>query len=174
MKFSDKLIKSKTLYQGHTLDLKVSTLINEDNLEYEREIIYRKDAVAIVATAGDEVVLVKQYRAPIDKPLLELPAGIVEDNDPEKTAYKELIEEAGYEARSLKFLTKYYSSAGYTDEIVYIYHTDDLKEVQPQLEEEEIIEIIKMPLEDAIKKVRCGEIVDAKTIIGLLMTYETK
>lgn len=169
MDFNDKTLNSKTLYKGHTLNLEVAKFENESGLVYEREIIDRRDAVAIIAMVGDKVVLVKQFRAPIKEPLLELPAGIVEDNDHEKTAYNELIEETGYKPSSLKFITKYHSSAGYTNEIVHIYEAADLEHVGARPEPEEFIEIVELPLKDAIEKVDKGEITDAKTIIGLLL-----
>ncbi len=172
MKFNDKTLKSKKIYQGKTLDLELRSLKNENGLVYEREIIKRKDAIAIVATFDDKVIMVKQYRAPVEAPLLELPAGIVEDNNPEKTAHKELIEEAGYKAYSLEFLAKYYVSPGYTDEVVTIYKAGALKKVKPQPEEEEILDIILLPVKEALQQIKTGKITDSKTIIGLLMAYE--
>lgn len=166
----DKKLGSNILYEGKTLNLELAQLENEEGLKYEREIIHRKDAVSIVAVLEDgQVLLVKQYRAALEKPLVELPAGIIEDSSPEQTAYRELIEETGYMPAKLELITKFYSSAGYTDEIIYIYRASDLKKVTPQPEEEEIIEIIKMPFKEAIKGIKDGNIIDAKTIIGLLM-----
>ncbi len=153
--------------------MELRSLRNENGLIYEREIIQRKDAVAVVATLDDKVIMVKQYRAPVEAPLLELPAGIVEDNDLQKTAFKELIEEAGYKACSLELLTKYYVSPGYTDEVVTIYKAGALIKVKPQPEEEEILDVILLPVKEALEQIKTGKITDSKTIIGLLMAYES-
>lgn len=167
---NDRKLSSKTLYTGKTLNLEVAQFENQEGLRYEREIIHRKDAVAIVALLDNgEVLLVKQYRAPIEKPLVELPAGIIEKDNPEQTAYRELIEETGYIPGNLKLLTKFYASPGYTDEVVYIYQASGLKEVSPDPEDEEVIEIIKMPFREAVDDINKGKIVDAKTIVGLLL-----
>lgn len=169
-KMNDKKLGSKTLYTGKTLNLEVAQFENENGLKYEREIIHRKDAVAIVALLENKnVLLVKQYRAPLEQPIVELPAGIVEDDNPEHTAYRELIEETGYIPGKLKLLTKFFASPGYTDEVIYIYQASDLKPVTPQPEDEEVIEIMKRPLTQAIDDIKNGKIVDAKTIVGLLL-----
>ncbi len=169
MEFNDKVIDSKTLYKGHTLSLKIKKLRHETGLIYEREIIDRMDAVAVVAVKDSKVVLVKQFRPPIDKPLLELPAGLIENDDPEKTAYNELIEETGYKANKLKLLTKYYSSAGFTNEVIHIFEADDMEMVGARPEPEEFLEIVEMPLKEAMSAAKNGEITDAKTVIGLLL-----
>lgn len=172
MNFDDKTINKKTIYEGKILGLEVRQLQNSQGLVYEREIVRRSDAVAVVAIENDDVVLVRQYRAPLDKPILEIPAGIVENNDPQKTAYNELIEEAGYKAGSLTLLTKFFTSSGFSDEVVHIYQAFDLTEVSPEPEEEEIIEIVKIPLKQAISDIKSGKIEDAKTIIGLMLANE--
>ncbi len=169
MEFNDKVIDSKTLYKGHTLSLEIKKLQHETGLVYEREIIDRMDAVAVVAVKDSKVVLVKQFRPPIDEPLLELPAGLIENDDPEKTAYSELIEETGYKANKLKLLTKYYSSAGYTNEVIHIFEADDMQMVGARPEPEEFLEIVEMPLKEALSAAKNGEIADAKTVIGLLL-----
>ena len=169
MKFDDKLISSEIVFKGKLLTIQKKILKNGEGLVYEREVIKRPDAVAVVALVGEDVLLVKQYRAALDMPLLELPAGIIEDCSPEETAHKELIEETGHKAGSLKLMNKFYSSVGYTNELIYIYEASDLVEVAPDPEEEEIIEIIKMPIKEAVDGIKSGKIVDAKTIIGLLL-----
>jgi len=169
LEFNDKVIGSKTLYKGHTLSLEIKKLKHETGLVYEREIIDRMDAVAVVAVKDSKVVLVKQFRPPIDKPLLELPAGLIENDDPEKTAYNELIEETGYKCNKLKLMTKYYSSAGYTNEVIHIFEADDMEMVGARPEPEEFLEIVEMPLKEAMSAAKNGEITDAKTVIGLLL-----
>ena len=166
---NDKTISSQIVFKGKLMNVELKDLENENGLRYKRELVHRVNAVAVVAINDGKIILVKQFRAAVDKPLLELPAGIIEDDDPQNTAYKELIEEAGYKANTLEFMTKFYSSAGYTDEVVYLYKASDLEAVDPDPEEEELIEIVEIPLEQAIEDAKSGKIEDAKTVIGLLL-----
>ncbi len=173
MKFDDKTLKSDIVFNGYLMDVEVKELENEHGLKYKREIVRRRHASAVVAINDGNIVLVKQFRAPVDMPLLELPAGIIENNNPEETAYNELIEEAGYKASKMELMTRYYSTAGFCDEEIYIYKASGLEAVDPEPEEEELIEIVEIPLGQALDYIKSGKIIDAKTMIGILMTQRT-
>ena len=119
------------------------------------------------------VVFVRQYRGPLDRYVLEVPAGMrdVPDEPPEVTARRELIEEAGYSAGRLDYLTQFYSSAGMTDSVLHLYVATELSPVERDLHgpEETHMEVLQLPLTDAVDMVGRGEIHDAKTVIGLLL-----
>jgi ADP-ribose pyrophosphatase len=118
-------------------------------------------------------VLVRQYRAAFDDHVLEIPAGMrdIEGEAPEVTANRELAEEVGLEAEELTLLTRFMPSAGMTDSVLHLYLGTGLRDVPRQTHgpEEDAMEIIVLPLAEAVEQVLAGEIRDAKTVIGLLM-----
>jgi ADP-ribose pyrophosphatase len=119
------------------------------------------------------VVLVRQYRAAFDEHVVEIPAGMrdVEGEDPEVTANRELAEEVGLAAGQLTLLTRFMPSAGMTDSVLHLYLGTELREVPRETHgpEEDAMEIVALPLGEAVERVLSGEIRDAKTVIGLLM-----
>jgi 8-oxo-dGDP phosphatase len=147
--------------------------------QFQRDVVRSPGAVGVVPVVFDvegnpSVVLVRQYRPVLDRWLLEVPAGMrdVDDEPPELTARRELREEAGFEASDLVWLTAYHSSAGMTDNVTEVYLATGLHLVERQAHgpEEEHLEVVQVPLRDAIALVERGEITDAKTVIGLLLT----
>ncbi len=142
-----------------------------DDSTFERAIVRHRGAVGVVAIVDDAVVLVRQYRAPIDGPLLEVPAGIrdVDGEDPALTAVRELAEETGLRAGRVEHLTTYYTAAGFTDETVHLYQAFDLVQEDRQAHgpEEAWMTIERLPLADIDEAIASGRISDAKTIIAL-------
>lgn len=143
----------------------------------EREVIEHANAVGIVALdEGGQVVLLRQYRHAVRDRLLEIPAGKldVKGETPEQAARRELLEEAGLAAGVLTPLIHFHNSAGWNDEATTIYLTTDAAPQQaPQdftaVHEEADMEVVRLPMVEALAKVAAGEITDAKTVIGLLM-----
>ena len=125
---------------------------------------------------GDEVVLVRQYRAAVDLEILEIPAGKrdVAGEAPEITAHRELAEEVGLTAGRLVKLAEFYNSIGFSDELSHVFLGTDLTPVPDdrQGEEEEHMTVERIRLDDVPALVAAGELVDAKTVIGLLMARE--
>jgi ADP-ribose pyrophosphatase len=125
------------------------------------------------AEGNPSVVLVRQYRAPYDDFVIEVPAGMrdVEDEPVAKTAARELIEEVGLEAGNLEPLVDFYPSPGMTDSVLYLFLATDLRHVGQDLHgpEEEHLEVMHVPLAAALEMVDDGRIRDAKTVIALLM-----
>ena len=144
---------------------------------FERDIVRSPGAVGVVPLLYRDgvptVVFVRQYRPPLDRVVLEIPAGIrdVADEPTEETAARELAEEVGLEAASMEYLTHYYTSAGMTDSILHLYLATDLSAVPAMAHgpEEEHMEMVEFPLATAVDMIVRGEIHDAKTVIGLLL-----
>lgn len=131
--------------------------------------------MAVVPVDGEEVVLVRQYRAPLDAQLLEIPAGLcdVEGEPAAETAARELAEEAGYRASRLEPLVTFLNAAGITDHRTAIFLAQDLTPcaTERQGAEEEHLTIERVPLADAPRLIADGTVQDAKTIIGLLLAH---
>lgn len=146
-----------------------------DGTEFERDVVRHPGAVAAVPLHDDgTVTLVRQFRAALDGSLLELPAGLrdVEGEPDERTAERELIEEAGLAAGRLELLTTFHNSPGFCDESVSVYLATGLREVDHDRQgiEEQLMTTERVSLDDALAMVDDGRITDAKTIIGLTLT----
>ena len=168
---------SRITHHGMLTTLRVDTIRAPDGSVVEREIAERPNAVAMVPlTADDEVILVRQYRHAVGGHELEIPAGLldVEGEREEDAAQRELVEEIGMTAGTLRRLLCFTNSAGWSDEATVVFLASDLRdtEVDPGFEadaEEADMTIVRMRLADAVTAVRRGEIRDAKTVIGLLL-----
>jgi ADP-ribose pyrophosphatase len=141
---------------------------------FERDIVHHPGAVVVVPLTADErVLLVRQYRAAIDAELLEIPAGKrdVDGEPPEVTAGRELAEEIGRRAGQLDLLARFYNSPGFSDEFTWLYLAQDLTEVpyDRQGAEEQEMTVEEVLLADVPGLIASGEIMDAKTIIGLTL-----
>ncbi len=162
--------------QGHFVRVVVGIFESPDGSTFRRDIVRSRGAVGVVplriVDGAPHVVLVRQYRPAFDAELLEIPAGVrdVDGEDPATTAQRELGEEVGLRAGELTSLGELYPSPGLTDAITWLFLAGELAEVpmEAQGPEEEAMEIVTMPLDDALAAVDRGEIVDAKTVIGLL------
>lgn len=136
-----------------------------------RVVVHHPGAVAVVPIVGDDVILIEQYRAPLESRLLELPAGKRDrEGEPaEKTAARECEEEIGMRPGKLTSLGSVYTTPGFSDERIWLFLAEDLEpvEARPQGVEEEQSSIVRMPIVEALRRVDEGSIVDAKTVIGL-------
>lgn len=169
MFFEEKTMKSDKLYEGKLLNLRIDTVELPDKKYSKREIIEHPGAVSILPVTDDDcVILVKQYRKAIEKSLLELPAGKIELNEePGETAKRELKEETGFSANKIEYLLEFYTSPGFTNEKVYIFLATDLNKGETEFDDGEFIETVKIQIDDLMKMIDRGEIVDSKTIIGI-------
>lgn len=163
-------LSSKSIYKGRIFDLRVDK-IREGDVEYEREIVVHQGSAVIVPVFEDgTVALVRQYRHATGGFQLELPAGGIESGETfQQAAARELKEEIGYVAGKLEKLTEFYVSPGFLTEKMYVFLATKLSESAQNLDEDEIVEIVRLPLAEAIKMTRDGRIEDAKTIVGLIM-----
>lgn len=164
----------RTVHQGAVFTVVSGDFETPDGQVVQRDVVRHPGAVSVVPVAGDEVLLVRQYRAAIDKEILEVPAGKrdVPGEPPETTAKRELIEEIGYSSDSLVLLATVYSSAGFCDEYSYIFLATDLQKasMDRQGPEEQHMTIERLPLDEVAAAVAQRRIEDATTVIGLLMT----
>jgi len=169
-------VSSEVVYEGFST-VRRDVVRMPDGEEVEREIVQHPSAVAIVPLRADgQVVLLRQYRHAIGRYVLEIPAGKldVEGEPPHEAAQRELAEEIGQRASRLVVLTEFVNSSGWATETTTVYLGSDLQEVarpdgfRAEAEEADM-EIVVLPLAEALDQVRSGAIADAKTIIGLLL-----
>jgi 8-oxo-dGTP pyrophosphatase MutT (NUDIX family) len=174
-------VGERQVHQGHVIRTVEATFVGPDGAEFTRDVVRTPSAVAVVPVDRGldgrwEVVLVRQYRAPIEQALLELPAGMCDvDGEPaEETAQRELVEEAGYRARVVRPLTTYHPAAGFTDHRTAILLGVGLDEVEREAHgiEEQHMTVERMALDDAVAMIADGRITDGKTIVGVLMARD--
>lgn len=170
MKYFEKTLTEKTLYDGKIIKLKLQEVELQNGRKTKREIIKHPGGVAILAYKDEDTILmVEQFRKPIEKTLLELPAGKLEPGEgPETCGRRELEEETGYKAENFTYLGHIVSSPGFCDEVIHIYKAENLFKGQIGGDEDEFINVIEMKKDKAIEMIRKGEIIDAKTICALM------
>jgi ADP-ribose pyrophosphatase len=167
----------REIHRGHVISTAVGTFVAPDGSEFERDLVHHPGAVSVVPLLDSgSVILVRQYRAPIDDYLLEIPAGKrdVVGEDPIVTAQRELGEEVGLIADHYELLAEFYNSPGFSDEHSFVFLARGLHETSMQRDgiEEQSMEIERVPLALVPSLIHAGEITDAKTIIGLMMTRD--
>jgi len=165
-----EFVDSKKIFTGRVFDVTVDT-VREGDQTYVREIVHHRGSAVMVPAFDDgTIALVRQYRHPAVKYLLELPAGTLNEKErPEEGAARELEEELGVVAGKLEKLCEFFVSPGFCEEKMWLYLATDLKETKQRLEEDELIEVVRLPIDRALQMITDGEIEDAKTIIGLLL-----
>jgi ADP-ribose pyrophosphatase len=167
-----RLLGERLIADGSFLQISRRHFLASEGRSARREIIRHPGAVAVVPLIGGEVVLISQYRVAVDQELLEIPAGKRDEpgEDPETTAIRECEEEVGYRPSRVTLLHTFYTTPGFTDECIWLYLAHGLEPVpsRPRGIEEERAEVVRLPVREALRKVRDGEIRDAKTLIGLL------
>jgi ADP-ribose pyrophosphatase len=168
-------LDERTLVQSNLLHVAVGTFEAPDGQRFERDLVHHPGAVVMVPVdkRTNEVIFVRQYRAPLDRELLEVPAGKrdVKGEPPEVTAARELVEETGLEAGRLQLIGHFFNSPGFSDEESWCFLATDLHTVPDERHgiEEEHMTVERYPLSHVDELVRSGEITDAKTIIGLFL-----
>ena len=163
----EKTIDVKEIFSGKILKLQVEEVELPNGRRSTREIVRHPGAVGIIPFLDDDtVVMVKQYRKPVEDYLIEIPAGKLEEGeDPLECAKRELEEETGYRASLWEYLGFIYTSPGFSDEKIHIYRARYLfRSGDSKTDEDEFLDVIQMKLEDVEKKIATGEIVDSKTL----------
>ena len=166
-----KIKRVKEIYKGSEVGLRLIKA-KFGKKEIKKEIVLHKNSVGILPLVGkDKVVLVKQYRFPVKKELWEIPAGALEKNEnPMRAAKRELKEETGLEAKKLLKIAEFYKSPGYNSEYMYLFKASQFKKGKQRLDYDELINRVKVfSLKEALKMIKNKKIVDAKTILAILL-----
>lgn len=171
MSLHEEVLHSETIYEGRVITVRLDRIRLPDGTESTREVVIHQGAVAIVPFLSSETLLmVRQYRRAVDEVLLELPAGTREPGEPTDTcAARELEEETGYRAGSLRRLFKQYLAPGYSSECLVVYEARDLTPGTYRPDFDERLEVVEVPVSEVAGKITGGEIKDAKSIAGLLV-----
>ena len=165
----ESTIASQQIFKGTVISLRVDTVQLPNGVPARREVVEHNGGVVIVCQPErDKLILIRQYRYPCDEELLELPAGRIElGEEPLAAAQREIIEETGYQAASWELMAKMYSAPGFCSEMLYLYQARDLAFVGKNLDYDESIEVLIMPVAEAWALIRAGKVRDAKTIAGI-------
>jgi len=167
---------SETIYDGRILRVERWQVTLPSGNTAPREIVVHNGAAAVVPVFEDgTTLLVRQHRVSVDRVTLEIPAGKLDHKgeDPRECAVRELREETGLCAGRMTELTSLLTTPGFCTEKIGIYLAQDLSQGEMDLDEDEFLGLVRMPLEEACAMVMRGEIRDSKTICGLLMARET-
>lgn len=164
-------MSSERLYEGRILNVRKDIVRMPNGSEATREIVEHSHAVCIVPVDDDgNVLLVRQYRKPVEESVLEAPAGGVEQGEVgEDTVLRELQEEIGYTAGRLQHLASFWVAPGWATEYMHAYLATDLTPSKLLGDDDENIEVVRLPLEQALAMIQTGEIHDGKTIASLLL-----
>jgi ADP-ribose pyrophosphatase len=172
------VVDTEILHRGHYLDFRIVTVERADGSRATRDIVGHPGAVAIVAIdEAERVLLVRQWRVAAGAALLEIPAGTLDvdaatsrTEDPDAAAARELEEETGYRAGHWEKLGSFWTAPGFATELMHLYLATDLRPADDERagpDEDERLELERMPWRDAVAAADRGEILDAKSIVGL-------
>lgn len=163
------VVESKPIYNGKIISVRVDTL-QINGKKAVREVVTHNGSAAILPIMGNTIIMEKQYRHPIGKELLEIPAGTIEKGEkPEVCAARELIEETGYRAGNLKPMGSLYMTPGYCTELIHFFLATDLAKVDShEMDEDEMITLVNVKVDDVVKMILNGQIEDAKTVCAVL------
>lgn len=171
-----RVLSSKLVYKGKVFSVYSDDVVEPTGVRNTREVIRHSGSVVILAVdesknpLDPEIIFERQYRHAAGQFLLELPAGRREPNEPPLAAAKrEMIEETGYRAKRWTLLTKYFASPGFLGEWMQIYLARDIREGKAQPEDDEQIDVVRVPLSEALILAHTNRIHDGKTLIGLML-----
>jgi ADP-ribose pyrophosphatase len=166
----ENVLSSEPIYEGKLISLDKEIVELPNGQTSLREIVRHPGAVAMVPLLpGNRVVMVQQYRLAADRVLLEIPAGTLNPGeDPRLAATRELQEEIGYKPGTLERLGGEYTAPGYTTEYIHLYLATDLTPSRLDVDDDEFLETVTLPLDEALRRIDSGVIEDSKTIIGVL------
>jgi ADP-ribose pyrophosphatase len=163
----------RNIYTGKVVTLNVDTVKLPNGVTIDLETIRHPGAAAVVPMKDDgTVVLIRQFRHAAGGFIYEIPAGkLSPGEDPLHCAARELEEEVGYRASSFELLSSIFTAPGFADEVIHVYKATGLTQGRQQLDRDEVLEVIEMPLNQAIARIQDGTIRDGKTIVGLQAVY---
>lgn len=168
----ERLSERRRVFDGHIIHVDHMKALLPNGKVAPREVAVHPGASAVVPVdAEGNVYLVRQFRAPLEQVTLEIPAGKLDrpGEDRREAAARELREETGFQAEHFQKLTDLATTPGFCTEIISIYLATGLSAGETEPDEDEFLNLVKMPLSEAVRKVMDGEICDSKTICGVLM-----
>jgi ADP-ribose pyrophosphatase len=165
-----RIISSQKVFEGRVFNVTVDT-VREGEVTYQREVVHHHGSAVILPLFDDgTVALVRQYRHPAVRYLLEAPAGSLDEGErPDDGAARELQEELGLVAARMEKLSEFFVSPGFCEEKMWVFLATELTQGPQRLEEDEVLEVVRLPINDALEMITSGEIQDAKTIIALIL-----
>lgn len=164
----EELISSERIFDGKVIKVDHSRVKLPNGAEADREIVYHKGAVCLIAVQDNQMLFVRQYRVSTKEFLLEIPAGKIEEGEaPIETARKELREEVGGTAGELKKIQSFYVSPGFSNEYVHLYEAADVSFKPQELDDDEFLDIVKIDLDQLRVELESGAFKDAKTIVAV-------
>lgn len=170
MNYNEKTICSERIFNGNIINVRVDEVQLPDGMTGRREIVEHNGGVAVVAFKNGRIILVRQFRKPVEETLLELPAGkIGRDEDPFDCALREMEEETGLVPVNLKLLTYIYPAPGFSSEKLYLYFADEFNEGTVNRDHDEFMDVVTFEPKEVLRMIENGEINDAKTICGFLL-----
>jgi len=169
LKLPHTLNRRKEVYRGRIVNLVVDDITTDQGINTIREVFQHPGGAAVVPVLPEgDVLLVRQFRYPMQEYLLELPAGKIDAGEPpEETAARELAEEVGHKAGRLTKIAECYSTPGFCDEKLHIYLAEDLTPVQASGDDDEDLEVVRLTRAELLAHLEHGQFRDAKTIIGI-------
>jgi len=179
-RLAERLVDSTIVHRGRYLEVRVETTERADGSRHRRDVVRHPGAVAVVALdEADRLLLVRQWRQPAGRSLLEIPAGTLDRDpvtgaleDPELASRRELEEETGYRADSWEKLGTFWTAPGFASELMHLYLATDLVAAGPGRltpDADEALELARLPVADALAAAERGDVHDAKTMIGILL-----
>jgi ADP-ribose pyrophosphatase len=169
LKIPHTLNHRREVYRGRIVNLIVDEITTHQGIETIREVFQHPGGAAVVPLLDNgDVLLVRQFRYPMQEYLLELPAGKIDAGEaPDVTAARELAEEVGYSAGRLTKIAECYTTPGFCDEKLHVYLAEDLTLVQTEPDEDEELEMVRLSVDELRELIRRNQIRDAKTLIGI-------
>ena len=170
MDLTEKTVKSEKVFEGRVINLRVDTVTLPDGKLSTREVIAHPGGVCVLAVDDEKnVFMVRQYRYPTNQVLLEIPAGKLEyGEDYFEAAKRELEEEAGVVAENYVYLGYFYPTPAYCEEKIHMYLASGLTKTRQNLDDEEFLEVEKIPYTKLLDMINSGEIIDGKTVLAAL------
>lgn len=170
MEMFEKTLDTTPIYDGAIIKVQRDTIELPNGEKSFRELVVHNGAVCVVPITEDNMVyMVRQFRYPFKKVLLEVPAGKTDDGEtPMQAAHRELEEEIGVKASELIDMGEIYPSVAFLTEVIHMYIARGFTPSKQQLDEDEFLEIVKMPFSEVVDLIIKGEITDGKTIASIL------
>ncbi len=173
MKLTEETLERRVTFEGKIINMRQDTVLLENGKTALRDVVEHPGGVCVLPlTEAGEVIMVKQFRYPYQEILLEIPAGKLEPGgeDPLTCGKRELEEETGMIAEEYLFLGRLYPSPGYCEEVIHIYLAKGLHPGKQHPDEDEFLEVYKIPFQTVLEEVMAGNITDAKTQVAVLKT----